>query len=324
MDRSPHRFTIHGLAVELSVQIPRLDRAIQRMLGGFEDSHWPVGFVPTTGTVRPYDAAEVSRHLSADATPVHLPNLPMDLYEDAERFWLVDDRWGMVELNLLKNHFRAWILPRQRVDDLTCVENAILWPLAQLLRARGLHLLPAVSVARDGWGVLLVTPFALERELRLLVESGYQVVGQHWTALREEGDRISLLHLPGPLRRGFQPYRGAGADEWVDLHYEYAGAQRHHAFCETVLLVAPIRRPHMRLIPLDEMGAVQALRHDWPILELHPHQRRTGQMASCLVQCCRFAQLELSRDPRAFARLLDALRPMNSGLLPGAPRAVAG
>src|SRR5581483_10770081 len=108
-------------------------------------------------------------------------------------------RWGLSELNLLKGQFRSWVLPHPSIEPYRVFEMAVLWPLAQLLRAKGLHLLPGISVARSGWGMLLISPFSIELELSALVRAGFKVIGQHWTILREEDNRVAMLHLPGQI-----------------------------------------------------------------------------------------------------------------------------
>ncbi len=322
-DDNPIRLVVHGLAVELSLAIGDLHAPLHRLFAGFEDPVWPPGILSTTGQIRPYDQSEVARHLSRDAIALHAPGDATELFGDGERFWRIDDRWGITELNLLKGQFRAWLLPQRRVDDLACLEMAVLWPLAQILRSRGLYLMPAVSVARDGWGVLLLTSHGIEPELRALAEAGYQIIGQRWTALREESNRISLLHLPGPLERSIHPHLPTASatppERWVDLTHEYVDVPRHHAFCDVVLLAAPGRRSHARILPLSESAATHALRRDWPMTELHP-LRRTAQMPTRLQRFCDVDELHLSRRPDDFATLLDSLRPLASPLMPGAPR----
>ena len=72
---------------------------------------------------QPFDGAQVQRHLSTAAVRFPCSAGPTaDLFYDpvdAERFWLVDDRWGIAELNLLRGRWRAWVLPRPGVDATT-------------------------------------------------------------------------------------------------------------------------------------------------------------------------------------------------------------
>ena len=53
------------------------------------------------------------------------------------------------------------------------------WP--NCFAPRGI-LLPAVSIVRDGWAVMIVCPFTLEAELIAMIRAGYKVIGQRWTA----------------------------------------------------------------------------------------------------------------------------------------------
>jgi hypothetical protein len=42
----------------------------------------------------------------------------------------------MAEMNLLKGTWRSWILPSATLDPLALRRAAVVWPMAQLLRAR--------------------------------------------------------------------------------------------------------------------------------------------------------------------------------------------
>ena len=328
-DTTHSRFALHGPAVEIACAVPAITAQVARLFDPFAVGGWPDGFVPTAGAVRPYEEADVLRHLSPDARP--LPGGPdlMELYQDGDRFWLVDERWGIVALDLIRGHFRSWVLPSPRVDAARCAEMAVVWPLAQLLRAKGLFLLPAVSAVRDGWAVLVLCPFPLEAELVALVRAGYKIIGQRWTAVREEDGRLALLHLPGAVERSVAPQlrstpgrlgaagdgsRGGGGGAWVDLADEYIGAWQNHAFCDAVLVAEGGRRAAAGLRDLDAADALDLLRRAWPIAELHP-QRRQGQLPTKIVQHSRVCALQLSRHPRELPGLLDALRHSRPGAL---------
>ena len=324
---APLRFAIHGLAAEVRCDDPALAAvaiAVRRQFAPFATGDFPPGFAAVTGTVEPFDAAVVQRHLSTSAVRFHTPAGPTaELFHDPadpERFWLVDDRWGMAELNLLRGRWRAWVLPRPTVDATTVAEAAVTWPVAQLLRGKGLHLLPAVSVARDGWAALIVSPFAIEPELSVLVDAGYAVVGQRWTAVREEDGRLALLHVPGWVERAVAPrlrYLGVdaptgGDGDRIDLTAGNPLTVQHHAFCSVVLIAEPGRRPAAHLRDLPTAAAANMLRRAWPLVDLQP-DRKAVQLSRHLPRRCRCAELQLSREPTDLLRLLDGVRPRGTG-----------
>lgn len=324
-DPSRSKFALHGPAVEIACTVPAVAQQVRRLFDPFAVAGWPDGFVPTVGIIRPYEQAEVLRHLSPDARPLAGAPELMELYQDGDRFWLVDERWGLAEINMIRGQFRSWVLPAPRVDAVRCTEMAVLWPLAQLLRAKGVFLLPAVSVVRDGWAVLILCPFTLESELVALVRAGYKVIGQRWTALREEDGRLALLHLPGAVERSMVPRlrstaeapaaRHVGdADGWLDLTDEYLGSWQNHAFCDAVLVIEGGRRAAPAVRDLDPGDALALLRRAWPIAELHP-QRRHGQLSARIAQQSRVCELHLSRHPRDLLALLDAVRHSRQGAL---------
>jgi hypothetical protein len=318
--------------------VPTVSAQARRLLEPFAVSGWPDTFGATVGTIRHYDQNEVLRHLSPGARRVAQAGSPtaemMELYEDGERFWVVDERWGMAEVNLLKGQWRSWLLPRPQLDAVRCCELAVLWPVAQLLRAKGLYLLPAVSAVRDGWSVLILSPFGMEPELTALIRAGYRIIGQRWTAVREEDGRLALLHVPGQVERPVGPRlrstlapapaggdaRGPDDAGWVDLTAEYPGSWQNHAFCDAVLVIEPGRRPAAQTREAaDPSAALSALRTAWPMVELMP-QRRYGQLALKLAQNCRCCEVQLSRNPKDLLTLLNALRYAPAG---GAGKAIA-
>jgi hypothetical protein len=308
------RYALHGHAVELVCQIPSLRPEIQRVLGPFAVPGWPDGFSPTFGAVMPFDADAVQRAVSPAATHFAPPDELIELYRDQDRFWVIDDRWGMAELNLSKRQWRSWVLPRPGVDPQHCVELGVLWPLAQLLRGRGLHLVPAVSVARPTsrglWGCLIFCPFGIEPELSLLLNDGYKLIGQRWTALREEDGRIAMLSVPGWVQRESAPHQRALGQPppWqrVDLNLEHPLSAQNHAFCDAVLVATPGRRTDAALRAVTGAAAIGLLRRSWPMIDLQP-ERASLQLPPKLARTAWSGELELSRRPRQLLRLLDEL-----------------
>ena len=307
----PRRFAVHGPAVEIDCCVPEVSAEIDRALGAFEVGAWPEGFTSVGGTVRAYDSATVVRHVSPDARLLPRWRDLAELYEDGERFWMVDERWGMAEVNFLKGTWRSWVLPQPQCDAVRVAEAAVMWPLAQLLRPRGLYLLPAAAAVRDGFALLLLCPFGVGPELSALARAGYKIIAQQWTAVREEDGRLALLHVPGRIERGAAPrLRWAGdADEsqWVDLNRQFPGSMQHHAFCDAVLVAGAGRRAQSSLTMLEPADALHLLRQAWPIAELHPHRRHSALPAK-LSQHCRCAEVQLSRNAGELVELLDGLR----------------
>jgi hypothetical protein len=282
------------------------------MLEPFLVSGWPEGFVPTEGSIKTYDAAEVNRRLSTTAVPLHDSPGKLEVYAERERFWLIDDRWGMAEINLLKGQWRSWILPSPSIDPVAVAEMAVMWPMAQLLRSKGLYLLPAVSVSRDNWGLLLISPFGIQPEIRALVRAGFKVIGQQWTALREEDGRIAMLHVPGRIDRGagrrVKSLMSLGSDtNWTDLAAEIPGITQFHAFCDVALLVEAGRRPESWIRQVSSGNVQATLRRHWPIDELHPLRRQSRLMSRVGSKCALF-EARLSRNPADLLGHLDSMR----------------
>lgn len=306
------RFALYGAAVGLTSFVRAMDPEIEHLLGGFRVNHFPQGRLPISGTIWPYEQSHVLKHLSATARRVHNHSgaAELELYEEAERFWLVDDRWGIVEMNLLKGHWRTWLLKNPAMDLVRCAHFAILWPMAQLLRARGLYLVPAASVSFAQRSFLLIAPFGIEPELSQLIRGGYRVIGQSWTALREHDGRFEMLHLPGyvdrPVPFGMRLTGGDATPSWIDLIQDYPGSASGQGWCDGVVLLETGRREQADLRSLDRGAAGQLLRKAWPLFELHPN-RRHGQLPARLAQKIPCYGLTLSRQPKDLLKVLSRI-----------------
>lgn len=299
------------MPVELECQVPALEPTLGRLLGSFatKDGQASGGAV-THGIVAAYEAATVARRLSSAAIPLHRPGDLTELYAEAERAWVIDERWGMAEVNLFKGQFKSWILPQPQLDAVRLAESAVLRPLAMMLKYKGLHLIPAAAVARDDLAALVLTPMGLERELAALLDAGYRIIGQRWTAVREEQGRCMLLSMPGMVQQ--RPARSAvAAPEWIDLTATSPQSSQSQAWCSAVLAVDSGRRPKASLRTWSPDDAAMVLRLAWPIPELHP-QRRCGQLATRLAQLCPCHRVQLSHDPAEWVALLESLRPAAS------------
>ena len=314
-ERRGVRLNVHGLAVELRCTLPGVRQMAADLFAPLIDHEWPDGFQMIDGSIETYDADAVARAISPHADRVAVFGDSAELWRDGERCWLLDDAWGLCEINLLKRSWRSWVLPASELDPVRIIEQAILWPMSQVLIAKGLSLVPAASVVHRGRGVLVLSPFSLEPELSCLIESGHGLIGQRWTAVREEAGRPLLLQMPGRVERSPIPQLRQKArsliaiepltNEWADLS-AIPNASCRYAWCDLVLLVEPGRRAAARIAPLTGASATAAVRRAWPMPDVSQVNRQ-GQLAARLAQRASVFQVELSRDPRALLRLLEQL-----------------
>ena len=316
------KISLHGAPIGVSCAVEQLIPQIDRILRPFISPHLPANSSMASGIIRPFEEAEVLRHLSTRARRLTMGDPSLELYQDCERFWLVDERWGIAEMNLMKAQWRSWVLPNCAIDSLHLAEGAMLWPAAQILRPRKLHLVPAASIVRGGWGVLLLCPFSLELEMTRLIKAGWKIIGQRWTALRERDGTIEMLQMPGPIEKAKSlatRRRGTGsAIKWVDLSQEFLGCQEKSALCHAVVIAEPGRRSSPKFTDLTVSRAQEALRHHWPIADVHAASR-CGMLANRLSQLCRCAQVQLSHDPAELLLMLETARTTEPH---GAPRVI--
>lgn len=332
------RFNVHGLIVEVSCALPGLRQVMADVLGPLQVLDLPAGFQPIEGSVDVYDADVVARHISPQAERFASFGDYAELWRDGERCWLLDDGWGLCEINFIRRSFRSWVLPQTHLNAIRAVDQAVLWPAAQVMLTRGLALLPAASVAHRGRGALLVSPFSLEPELSAILDAGHGLIGQRWTAIREEDGRPLMLAMPGRIERAPAPQLRSRASailsiqpqqsEWIDLAAN-AATRCNYSWCDVIFVVEPGRRAVPRATPLTGASATAAIRRAWPMPDVGPSNRQ-AQLATRLAQQCRVYQVELSRDPRAILRLLDDLptdvsfsRAKLAPSVPIAPRRIA-
>lgn len=291
---SPRKDVILGQPVELACNVEWLTDEIAGLLDPFQTgvvARTARGQVvsnrlPITGSVRAYDEGEVLKHVStvAKRVPNTRPGMSpvIELYQDEERFWLVDDQWGMAEVNLLKKSWRSWVLPYPTVDLQRCAEWAVMWPLAQLLSGPGLALLPAVSIVREGFSAVVLSPYKMDAELELLACEGFQVVDHPWLCLQENAGEVRIL-----------PFSNDGG----------AGESSR---CDAVMMVEPGRRAVSQIDELPAQLALEALHRHWPIAALHRSRRQVLLTLAANARCC---GVQLARQPADLLKLINSLNP---------------
>ncbi len=291
---STRKDVILGQPVELACNVGWLTDEIAGLLDPFQTgviARTARGQVvsnrfPITGSVRAYDEDEVLKHVStvANRVPNTRPGMSpvIELYQDEERFWLVDDQWGMAEVNLLKKSWRSWVLPHPTADLQRCAEWTVMWPLAQLLSGPGLAVLPAISIQKDGWGAIIFSPFKMDGELAALSRDGFEVIAQSWHCLQEEQGQVQIFtHSKG--------------DE-----------VRQSSRCNAVIMVESGRRAVSRVDELPGHLALEALQRHWPIAALHRSRRQVLLTLAANARCC---SVQLARQPEDLLKLIRSLNP---------------
>ncbi|MEM8875235.1 MAG: hypothetical protein AAGD32_13385 [Planctomycetota bacterium] len=308
---------VHGMGVEVDCAVPGLREAALTFAEWAEPA-LPPGMSIIRGEVLPYDADKVATHLSTNAKPVADAVGFAELWQDPAMpgiYWSIDERWGLGEINLPKRTWRSWVLDHaaeNSADLPRLMEQGVLQPMAQLLRTRGLHLMPAASLAVGGWSLLLVCPFNIQPEIARLVDDGFDVIGQRWTALREEDGAVALLGTPAPVEMSRSPrpmrmHQPTDGPPWSTL----PANRVHHAFADAVIVIDAGRRGGCEISPVSAMDAANTIRNAWPLPPLDPH-RHAPTLAAKLAECCNVFRVELSREPLEFVGLIDLIRPSSA------------
>lgn len=303
------RFSIYGPVVALSNGCGELDECIQLFLGPFALKRNLPGGRETCGEIRRFEMGEVTRSLSAAGESERRCDSLVSIYSSGERHWILDDRWGVCEIDLLKHRWRSWVLPHATLDPVELAEAAVLQPMAQLLRLRGVEPVPAISIERGGWAALVIAPYAITAEISRAIRAGYRVIGQRWTVLLRKSDRIVLKHFPGMMESRIAGGKSIGRRaEWVDVTANNPWAAAETAWCDAVVAIAAGRRSRSsgRIVAKHEAQAL--LRHAWPISALSADRAPLRHSASILAGRCICMAAQLSRHDEQFVDLLEMLR----------------
>jgi hypothetical protein len=299
------RLNVHGQAVDVRCSLPGLRQVLLDLLRGLIVHDLPDGFQPIDARIDPYDDNTVARMVSSKARRIGTGDGLAELWGDGERFWMLDERWGICEINLLRRSWRACLLTRALNEPIRTIDHVLFWPLSQLLIRHDLLIVPGASVTHRGRGVLLLAPFDLEPELHVFARSGQSVVSQRWSAARFDEARPLLLQLPGRVERAAAPRRGlahgAMGCSWYDLASLFG--TRPYAWCDAVVIVEPARRSTGSIRRLRGTSACTALRAAWPVQEIVPGHT-TGRLLSLLAQQACIYRAELSRDPTQLLTML--------------------
>ena len=302
-----YSFSIYGAALQLANSCPAIDEQISFFLNPFLLKRSAAQSNEFHGQIRPFDMAEVTHSLSrASATERYSDDL-VEIYSLAEKQWTVDDRWGICEIDLLKHRWRSWVLPNPSLDPIQLTEAAVLWPMAQLLRSRGVEIVPAISIERAGWGALLIAPYPIPGEISRIIRAGYRVIGQRWTALVQQNGRIVLRHIPGLVQSSSG--RSIGRRPiWTDLTSDNPWASAELAWCDAVLTIAPGRRSKTIGRVIHSAESQTFLRRAWPIPDLPINRPRLLHPAALLSRDCLCLNLQLSRHEDKFLDLIEFAR----------------
>jgi hypothetical protein len=301
-------FSIHGSPVSIANSFGTLDEQIQFFLKPFTSVSQPQN-TPTRGEIRPFDLSEVTHSLAPAAASERQSDDLVDIYSLGEKNWILDDRWGMCEIDLLKNRWQSWVLPHPTLDPVRLAEATVLWPLAQLLRLRGIELVPAISVERGGWGALIVSPYSITSEISRLVRAGYRVIGQRWTALLRPHGRVVMRRMPGVVESPAAGNKLIGRKTaWMDLMAQNPWQTAELASCDAVIVVASGRRckSHGRVVNSSDSRSL--LRRYWPMTDLPLNRSRVQATTAALASQCLCLSLQLSKNTDEFLQIVEFAR----------------
>ena len=158
---SPFPFT--GLLATLDCHVPRLQGRLDWLLGEFRNPDVSAGGRQVksnyvAGSIAPFDLELATQRAPSVLAAGHRGDELVTLFQDGEHFWMLDERWGLCQVDLLRAPGGAGCCRGHASTRCDAAELAALWPLAQLLRGRGVHLVPAASIARGNWARCYCAP----------------------------------------------------------------------------------------------------------------------------------------------------------------------
>jgi len=286
-----------------------MQEQIRFFLGPFLLSRHPTQGDEFHGQIRPFQLAEVTHSLSPAAKSERYSDGLVEIYSLSEKHWIIDDRWGICEIDLLKRRWRSWVIPRPALDAVQLAEAAALWPMAHLLRTRGVEMVPAIAVERAGWGAMIISPYPIGDEIARIVRAGYRVIGQRWTALIPQNGRLVLRHVPGLLESPASLGRSISRRPiWTNLTSENPWSSAEMAWCDAVIAIAPGRRSKTVGRVVSPADSQTLLRRAWPMPDLPINRPRLDHPAAYLGRDCLCLSVQLSRRNDEFLDLIEFTR----------------
>jgi hypothetical protein len=304
-----YSFSVYGAPLQVANSCPTLNEQLGFFLHPFLLKSQSEQGGDCNGQIVPFDLGELTHSLSRAADSERYSNNLFEIYSNAEKHWILDDRWGACEIDLLKHRWRSWVLPSPSLDAIQVVEAAALWPMAHLLRSRGIEIVPAISIERAGWGALIVAPYPIPAELSRIIRAGYRVIGQRWTALISQDGRIVLRSVPGLVEASVSrgPFVGR-RPIWSNLFADNPWASAGLAWCDAVLTIMPGRRSKTVGRVLGSGESQTVLRRAWPIADLPINRPRLLHPAATLARECFCLSIQLSRREDEFLDLIEFAR----------------
>jgi hypothetical protein len=267
-----------------------LDELQPLMRAGFGDAaHAEAAGKALRGAIHPFDSKAALANVSAAARSAGSNDPPLDVFVDGDRLWLVDDAWGLCEVDLGRQAWQSWMLPGAARDPGACLARGVMMPLACLLARRGLALVPAAAVARGSQASLILAPFPIHYELEELLRAGFRLIASDWTLLRTAGDGVEMLRVGSITSR--------------DLSAEYCGTSQQRAMLDTVLIIDPARRGTSRVATLSAGDAAAYIRRSLPLPEL-PTLPALAQLPARLARSAAAYRVQLALNPRDLRDLL--------------------
>jgi hypothetical protein len=207
-------FHIHGIDIQVETDIPQLSRGVTELLGKFPQASNINGnsltVVCGTAEGRETGNRKKDRHLQGErlytSSPIDMLNL--------EALGIKLDVWCDGPSLLLDFHRHGWLLldPEQGTLE-GCLTEPItlhhqivgslffLMPLSRLLASRGLYLIHAAALERNGRGVLMpgVSRSGKSTSCVALMRAGYRCLSDDKPFLRGNSKGIELLAFPEKL-----------------------------------------------------------------------------------------------------------------------------
>jgi hypothetical protein len=302
-------FSVYGATAAVCNWCPELHESIQIFLRPFvQRRNQPVGR-ESCGQIRRFDLAEVTRSLADAGESQRRCDPLVSIYSHNEQHWILDDRWGVCEIDLLRHRWRSWVLPQTLLDPMQLAEAAVLQPMAHLLRLSGVELIPAVALERSGWATLIIAPYPIPTQISRAVRAGYRVIGQRWVALVRRTDRVVLRHLPGAMEAPAGGGKSIGRRlQWIDITANNPWATAQTAWCDAVAVISPGRCSRSRARILLPAEVQSHIRHAWPVSTLGFDKPSLRHTASILSRRCLCVSMQLSRHEDEFLNLIESMR----------------
>jgi hypothetical protein len=336
-DFSVQTFDIHGIPLRVETELPALARGVSRLFQRFPTASQENGeelrvnyrsgaaelgpalldLSPTGGELAFSSAWDNAFDLTGQF------GIALDIYRRNGRLLFDYHRHGRLLIDKTRGILDGFLAESIDLHPAPLTSFFFLLPLSGLLASRGLHMIHAAALERNGCGVLIpgLSGSGKTTSCVSLIRAGYRCLSDDKPFLRENGDGIEVLAFPERIdvtdrTISFFPELRGAPPGLLEPGYRKKHFPPEALYADSAVQLA---RPRVVLFPqisgkrksrLEKLTKVQALEtllpHGLVVLD-HELSRRQFDLLTRLVEEAECYRLHFGNDVLELPRLVDSL-----------------